>query len=213
MRLIDADALIKAMKKTESEYENAMTCPSWWSAFNVISEQPTAYDIDKVVEELEKTMQDLSVIEILSHIDFDSTIQNSLENFLKAITTEAIEIVKQEAEQYQSSEIGFISKAEVLTLIEEIKCNDDIPKNYGTLLDIMRMIRNMPTVDNTDNGWIPCSERLPEESLNSVIGWDEYRQRCCFVQYYGGRWILGNDIDSVKIIAWQPLPEPFKERD
>ena len=53
MRLIDADVLIEAMKKTESEYENAMTCPSWWSAFNVISEQPTAYDIDKVVEELE----------------------------------------------------------------------------------------------------------------------------------------------------------------
>ena len=54
MRLIDADALIEAMKKTESEYENAMTCPSWWSAFNVISEQPTAYSVDKVVEELEK---------------------------------------------------------------------------------------------------------------------------------------------------------------
>lgn len=53
MRLIDADALIEAMKKTESEYENAMTCPSWWSAFNVISEQPTAYPVDKVVEELE----------------------------------------------------------------------------------------------------------------------------------------------------------------
>ena len=57
MRLIDADALIEAMKKTESEYENAMTCPSWWSAFNVISEQPTAYDIDKVVEELEMEMK------------------------------------------------------------------------------------------------------------------------------------------------------------
>ena len=54
MRLIDADVLIEEMKKTETEYENAMTCPSWWGAFNVISEQPTAYDIDKVVEELEK---------------------------------------------------------------------------------------------------------------------------------------------------------------
>ena len=53
MRLIDADALIEAMKKTESEYENAMTCPSWWNAFNVISEQPTAYSVEKVVEELE----------------------------------------------------------------------------------------------------------------------------------------------------------------
>ena len=27
--------------------------------------------------------------------------------------------------------------------------------------------------------WIPVEERLPEESLNSVIGWDEYRERCC----------------------------------
>ena len=53
MRLIDADSLIEEMKKTESEHEKAMTCPSWWSAFNVISEQTTAYDIEKVVGELE----------------------------------------------------------------------------------------------------------------------------------------------------------------
>lgn len=61
--------------------------------------------------------------------------------------------------------------------------------------------------------WIPCSDRLPEESLNSVIGWDEYRKRCCFVQYYGGRWILGHDIESVKITAQQPLPEPYKMQE
>ena len=59
-------------------------------------------------------------------------------------------------------------------------------------------------------GWIPCSERLPEESLNSVLGWDEYSQRCCFVQYYNGRWILGNGIESVEITAWQPVPAPYK---
>lgn len=63
------------------------------------------------------------------------------------------------------------------------------------------------------NGWIPVIERLPEESLNSVIGWDEYRERCCFVQYLGGRWILGDDTESVKIAAWQPLPAPYKGVD
>lgn len=26
--------------------------------------------------------------------------------------------------------------------------------------------------------WIPVEERLPEESLNSVIGWDKYRESC-----------------------------------
>ena len=62
MRLIDSDALIEAMKKTESEHEKAMTCPSWWSAFNVISEQPTAYDVGKVVVGLKEKARTVNVI-------------------------------------------------------------------------------------------------------------------------------------------------------
>lgn len=61
--------------------------------------------------------------------------------------------------------------------------------------------------------WIPVSERLPEESLNSVIGWDTYRNRCCFVQYLGGRFVLGDDNDSVNVTAWMPLPEPYRESE
>lgn len=61
--------------------------------------------------------------------------------------------------------------------------------------------------------WIPVSERLPEESLNSVIGWDTYRNRCCFVQYLGGRFVLGDDIYSVNVTAWMPLPETYRERE
>ena len=57
-----------------------------------------------------------------------------------------------------------------------------------------------------NNGWIPVSEKLPEESLNSVIGWDEYRERCCFVQYIGGRFVLGDDTESVKITHWMYAP-------
>ena len=56
---------------------------------------------EKIIEKQEELFQDLNAIEVLSHVDFDSTIQNSLENFLKAITNEAIEIVKQEAEKYE----------------------------------------------------------------------------------------------------------------
>ena len=66
---------------------------------------------EKIIEKQEELFQDLNVIEVLSHVDFDSTIQNSLENFLKAITNEAIEIVKQEAEQYNN---GWIPCSEKL---------------------------------------------------------------------------------------------------
>ena len=123
--------LVKALDVLNKEYREALLNEdndlilaiqnqqsAYMIALRLLDNEPTAYDIDKVVEELKEAMQDLSVIEILSHIDFDSTIQNSLENFLKAITNEAIEIVKQEAEQYQSSEIGFISKTEVLSVDE-----------------------------------------------------------------------------------------------
>ena len=66
---------------------------------------------EKIIEKQEELFQDLNVIEVLSHVDFDSTIQNSLENFLKAITNEAIEIVKQEAEKYNN---GWIPCSEKL---------------------------------------------------------------------------------------------------
>ena len=66
---------------------------------------------EKIIEKQEELFQDLNVIEVLSHVDFDSTIQNSLDNFLKAITNEAIEIVKQEAEKYNN---GWIPCSEKL---------------------------------------------------------------------------------------------------
>lgn len=41
----------------------------------------------------------------------------------------------------------YIKKEDILKFIEGIKCNKDIPKNYGTLIDIMGYIRKMPTYD------------------------------------------------------------------
>ena len=81
---------------------------------------------EKIIEKQEELFQDLNVIEVLSHVDFDSTIQNSLENFLKAITNEAIEIVKQEAEKYNN---GWIPVEERMPeeafgcLVTVIDCN------------------------------------------------------------------------------------------
>ena len=58
--------------------------------------------------------------------------------------------------------------------------------------------------------WIPVSERLPEESLNSVIGWDTYRERCVFVQYIDGYFQITGSAESFDIVAWMPLPKPYE---
>lgn len=87
-----------------------------------------------------------------------------------------------------------------------IICTLDADKRCDALQLAITALQNQPV-------WIPVSERLPEESLNSVIGWDTYRNRCCFVQYLGGRFVLGDDIDSVNVTAWMPLPEPYRESE
>ena len=53
--LIMRKALMEALVKAEEECEDAMCVPSWATALRVIRSQPTAYDIDKVVEQLEET--------------------------------------------------------------------------------------------------------------------------------------------------------------
>ena len=41
-----------------------------------------------------------------------------------------------------------ISREEVLKLLYEIKDNNSIPKNYGTILDIIREVRMIPIAFN-----------------------------------------------------------------
>ena len=124
-----------------------------------IENQPTAYDIDKVVEELELHSFEFGTDTLPAHY---------------VRLNEAIEIVKREAEKY-------------------------------------------------NNGWISCSVRLPEEAfgcLVTVIDCEPSTQTDFenilpyFVGYDGETW---NDADGKEIpfevIAWMPLPKPYKESD
>lgn len=61
--------------------------------------------------------------------------------------------------------------------------------------------------------WIPCSERLPDKPEHGENGYIVQRKRVAepFSAYWNGeRWT--NEDDSVidKVIAWMPLPEPYK---
>lgn len=97
--------------------------------------------------------------------------------------------------------------------IENDKKNDEYIKcaeEHEQLAEWLEELKKYREVEN-QHRWIPVEERLPEESLNSVIGWDKYRERCCFVQYYAGSWHLGDE--SVRIIAWMPLPEPYQQEE
>ena len=120
-------------------------------------------EFEKIIEKLEELFQDLNVIEVLSHVDFDSTIQNSLENFLKAITNEAIEIVKQEAERY-------------------------------------------------NNGWIPCSERLPKYGEVVMCSCTNSGITISCITHKGVKPSKSVRFGQHSVIAWQPLPQPYQPK-
>ena len=67
-------------------------------------------------------------------------------------------------------------------------------------------------------GWIPCSERLPDDDSICIVT-VEYPNNEIVVDYgwfdrNGVCWFVGmQEFRTSNILAWQPLPEPFKECD
>ena len=68
-------------------------------------------------------------------------------------------------------------------------------------------------------GWIPCSERLPEEYGEYLVWWTDITRGQYYeiVEYEPDNGWIGEIPQAFEgkysVIAWQPLPEPFKERD
>ena len=85
MRLIDADALKDALLKYHYTTEHNQI-------FRYIDEQPTAYDVDKVVEQLEELGQKMSESKSIQKYGKSSPANH---RYYKAVSVKrAIEIVK-----------------------------------------------------------------------------------------------------------------------
>lgn len=78
--------------------------------------------------------------------------------------------------------------------------------SYGA--DIERAIKAL----EQEPRWIPCSERLPEESI-TVIGittFDDIYKAELYDDCGEKKWYADGDFD-VPIVAWMPLPKTYKE--
>lgn len=68
--------------------------------------------------------------------------------------------------------------------------------------------------------WIPVEERLPEEKESVLVQWEKYdRHLNVTLTYLDVMWLDNaeeqvfetiNGVPNGKVIAWRPLPEPYK---
>lgn len=76
-------------------------------------------------------------------------------------------------------------------------------ENYEKALNIANEL-----TEEYNNGWIPCSERLPEANQKVLTcdkdGWISVNIN---MPYIGVR----NDFECGYYVAWMPLPAPYKE--
>ncbi len=95
--------------------------------------------------------------------------------------------------------------------------------------EAIRSIENLPSVQ-PDPHWIPCSKKLPEY-MESVLTWDGVsycvEKRIRYIRDEEGNpiegdWWVSDEYDDMEsdyylglrdgaVIAWMPLPEPYKE--
>lgn len=54
--------------------------------------------------------------------------------------------------------------------------------------------------------WIPCSERLPEKKGFYLVTTEERKKAT--MGFYEDIWFKAE-----KVIAWMPMPEPYREED
>lgn len=100
----------------------------------------------------------------------------------------------------------------------------DIVNRYKlvTARDFLEMIEQLQgdlKQDEKENGWIPVSERLPEIKTDYEECYLVTDGRFCWMAYWipEKEWILAdctdckNKIDWADVVAWRPLPGPYKE--
>lgn len=61
--------------------------------------------------------------------------------------------------------------------------------------------------------WIPVKERLPEPGLKTLAQWRMYLSDSLYMdilKHTGKEWICEQGVPNGEVIAWMPLPDPYR---
>lgn len=84
-------------------------------------------------------------------------------------------------------------------------------KDKSLLAEAMEKLARLEDAEDTNvlSKWIPCSERVPEDNTDVIVCF--YSGTVTEMRYWGNGIFQGIYEHTTKVIvAWMPLPEPYK---
>ena len=111
-----------------------------------------------------------------------------------------------------------------MVTIDEKKLLDNmfpLLNSHGDMYFAGRVVGLVNSQPKTD-GWIACEDRLPEDGVDVLVWYEYFRygeynrlfQTTGISFTYNGEWsgfVNGSSgWNQLSILAWQPLPEPYK---
>lgn len=81
---------------------------------------------------------------------------------------------------------------------------------YKKCIEIVKEV-----AEKYNGGWIACSERLPDVEADVLLSLRSLDVNTGFMSNTEGYFYVDGEgyVEFENVLAWQPLPEPFKERD
>ena len=105
-------------------------------------------------------------------------------------------------------EVDCISREQALRELKESAEHHANDSREEVLLRRDRdIIRNLPSVTSQEPSWIPVSERLPEEGGRYLITYSSGYVAMAYFYEVAKKW---SSTAAERIVAWMPLPEPYK---
>jgi len=92
-------------------------------------------------------------------------------------------------------------------------------RNENGELVALTSIESLPSVESERPKWIPVNEHLPEKGgryltyiINPIDSRLQYMMICdYFILKNSHSWCPDDETASNHVVAWMPLPEPYKE--
>lgn len=100
---------------------------------------------------------------------------------------------------------------------DDARCRKNIDVLKKSIVAMEEYLRFKKRNDN--DGWIPVEDGLPEEGEEVEVTIEEMADSAGGMIYYTKtawvqeeRWVIKRNPYNPRVIAWQPLPEPYKPK-